>query len=167
MTSLLISHRIIFVMLILSTWSAFASEKEVQCIWGVLLRATRSRIGENCVINRRCYLDGRAGIEIGNNVGISPESYILSLTHSIQDPEFRTVKGPVSIQDYVWIGVRAIILPGVHLSEGCVVGAGAVVSKSFPPYKVIAGVPAKVIGDRQPTMNYVLSYFPFFDTDVC
>ena len=55
------------------------------------------------------------------------------------------VNGDVLLDDYVFIGTRAIVLPGVHLGKGCVVASGAVVTKSFPEYSVVAGVPAKVI----------------------
>ena len=54
----------------------------------------------------------------------------------------------VVIEDDVWIGSRVTILPGVHIGEGCIVGASAVVTKSVPPYCIIAGNPAKIIKYR-------------------
>ncbi|MDP2228898.1 MAG: DapH/DapD/GlmU-related protein, partial [Moraxellaceae bacterium] len=57
--------------------------------------------------------------------------------------------GAVTIQDDVWIGARAIILPGVLIGQGAVIAAGAVVTKSVPAYGVYAGVPAKAIGERK------------------
>ncbi|MEE1104690.1 MAG: DapH/DapD/GlmU-related protein, partial [Ruminococcus sp.] len=56
---------------------------------------------------------------------------------------------PVTIGDDCWIGRRVMILPGVHIAEGCVIGAGAVVTKNIPPYSVAAGVPARVIKSRK------------------
>lgn len=123
-------------------------------------------IGHNSVINRKCYLDGRVGIRIGSNVSISPEVCIVSLGHDPQSPNFETTPGFVEIEDYVWIGIRAIILPGVKLGEGCVIGAGAVVTKNVEPYTIVAGVPAKKIGERHKDLKYTLNYFPPFDTDV-
>ena len=55
---------------------------------------------------------------------------------------------PVTIGNDVWIGRRVIILPGVTISDGCVIGAGAVVTKDMPAYSIVGGVPAKVIKSR-------------------
>lgn len=56
---------------------------------------------------------------------------------------------PVVIEDDVWIGSRVIILPGVTIGKGSVIGASAVVSKSVPPYSVVAGNPAKIVKTRK------------------
>lgn len=133
---------------------------------GCFFTGTAVKIGSNSIINRNCYIDGRAGIEIGNNVSISPEAYILSLDHDPQSINFDTIPSRTIIHDYVWIGVRAIILPGIDLKEGCVVGAGAVVTKTPEPYTIIAGVPAVKIGERTKELNYMPKYRPFFNTDV-
>ena len=123
-------------------------------------------IGDNVVVNRNCYLDGRIGIEIKNNVSISPEVYIVSLEHDPDSSAFTTRGGQVVIEDYVWVGVRAILTPGVVLGEGVVVGAGAVVSKSINPYRIAVGVPAREIRDRSRNLEYKCCYFPWFDSDV-
>ena len=123
-------------------------------------------LGDNVVVNRNCYLDGRIGIEVKNNVSISPEVYIVSMEHDPDSPVFATRGAKVVIEDNVWIGVRAIIGPGVTLGEGAVVGAGAVVTKSINPYRVAVGVPAREIRDRNRNLNYKCRYFPWFDTDV-
>jgi acetyltransferase-like isoleucine patch superfamily enzyme len=123
-------------------------------------------IGDNVVINRRTYLDGRIGITIKNNVSISPEVYIVSMEHDPNDPFFATRGGEVVIEDHAWIGARAMILPGIHIGEGAVVGACAVVTKDVNPYQIVAGVPARPIGQRSKQINYRCRYFPWFDTDV-
>lgn len=133
---------------------------------GCFVTGRRIAIGDHTVINRRCHLDGRRSLSIGRNVSISPECYIVTLDHRTDSPDFATVEGPVAIGDYAWIGARAMILPGVELGEGAVAGAGAVVTKSVPPYAVVAGVPAKPIGERARGLRYTLSYFPYYDTDV-
>ena len=56
---------------------------------------------------------------------------------------------PVFVGNDVWLGDRVIILPGVHIGDGCIIGAGSVVTRDIPPYSVAAGVPAKVIKDRK------------------
>ena len=123
-------------------------------------------IGDHSVINRRVHLDGRKPLRIGRNVSISPECYFVTLDHRTDSPDFETVEGPVSVGDYAWIGARAMILPGVELGEGAVVGAGAVVTRPVAPFAIVAGVPAKPIGERARGLRYTLDYFPLFDTDI-
>lgn len=123
-------------------------------------------IGDNVVINRNCYLDGRIGVEIKNNVSISPEVYIVSMEHDPNSPDFATRGDKVTIEDNAWIGVRAIVGPGVILGEGAVIGAGALVIKSVNPYRIAVGVPAHEISDRNRNLNYNVRYFPWFDTDI-
>ena len=55
---------------------------------------------------------------------------------------------PVYIGNDVWIGDRVLILPGVHIGDGSIIAAGAVVTKDVPPYSIVAGVPARKIRDR-------------------
>lgn len=123
-------------------------------------------IGNNCVINRQCYLDGRQGIKIGNNVNVSFQACLLSLHHDVHQPEFPAVGAPVQIGDHAWIGARAVILPGVTIGEGAVVASGAVVRKDVPSYTIVGGVPAKKIGERPQGMVYLTDFHPYFDTDI-
>jgi acetyltransferase-like isoleucine patch superfamily enzyme len=123
-------------------------------------------IGDNVVVNRNCYLDGRIGLEIGDNVSISPEVYIASMEHDPDSPSFATRGGKVVIESNVWIGARALITPGVTLGEGSVIGAGAVVTKSINPYRIAVGVPARELRDRNRAIHYKCRYSPWFDTDV-
>ena len=133
---------------------------------GAFVTGQNIRIGNNVVINRRVYLDGRIGIKIENNVSISPEVYIVSMEHDPNDPMFATRGGEVVIEKHVWIGARAMIMPGIRIGEGAVVGACAVVTKDVEPYQVVAGVPARPIGQRSRQIEYRVKYFPWFDTDI-
>jgi maltose O-acetyltransferase len=113
------------------------------------IRRRRVAIGRNSLINRDCTLDTRSGLTIGDNVSISPEVMILGGSHDYNDPTFRYVDaGPVTIEDHVWIGSRAMILPGVTVGRGAVVAAGSVVTKDVAPMVVVAGVPAKPVAVR-------------------
>jgi len=56
---------------------------------------------------------------------------------------------PVIIGDDVWIGTRAIIMPGVKISNGSIIGAAAVVTKDVPDFAIVGGVPARIIGSRK------------------
>ncbi|WP_284641764.1 acyltransferase [Paenibacillus silviterrae] len=120
------------------------------------------RIGEHSVVNRDCLLDGRGKLVIGRNVSISPEVMVLTAEHEVNAHDFAGVEQPVVIEDYVWIGSRAVILPGVTLGEGAVVAAGAVVTKDVPAYSIVGGVPAKQLGTRSRELAYTLSYQRWF-----
>jgi acetyltransferase-like isoleucine patch superfamily enzyme len=112
------------------------------------VRADGIRIGAHSRINRRCTLDLRGGLELGENVSVSPEVVILTAGHQMADPGFRVELKRVLIDDYVWIGTRAMIMPGVTLGRGCVVAAGAVVTRDVPPLAVVAGIPAREVARR-------------------
>lgn len=134
---------------------------------GCFFAGNNIKIGSNTVIARKCYLDGRAGlIDIRDNVSIAPEAYIITMSHLVDSPLFDVVIKPVIIEDYVWIGARVMILPGVTAGKGCVLAAASVVTKSVEPYTVMAGSPAKKIGERTRDLSYNLNYFPLFDSDI-
>jgi maltose O-acetyltransferase len=116
-------------------------------------------IGSHTVINQRVYLDGRGGLVIGDNVNISSHVLLVAGTHDVQDgAAFRGEARRIVIEDYAWICTRAIILPGVTVGRGAVVAAGAVVTKSVTPHAIVAGVPARTIGQRTADLSYQLSY---------
>lgn len=123
-------------------------------------------IGNNTVINRGTYLDGRVALKIGNNVSISNYCYIQTLTHDPQSPDFKCLLEPVTIEDNVWIGAKAIILTGVKLGEGCVIGAGSIVTKDIPAYSIAVGSPAKVVKKRNNNIGYKIKFLPLFDSDL-
>ena len=123
-------------------------------------------IGKNSVINRGTYLDGRVRLTIGNNVNISNYCYIQTLTHDPHSSDFKCLLEPVTIENNVWIGAKAIVLTGVKIGEGAVIGAGAVVTKNIPPYTIAVGSPAKVIKKRARKLRYKTKFFPLFDSDV-
>ena len=126
------------------------------------LNPRKVSLGNQNVINFGCLLDGRKyRIVTGDNVSIGPEATILTLGHDPQSPDFADQGGDVVIGDRVWIGYRAIILPGVSIGEGAVVAAGAVVSKDVDPFTIVAGVPARKIGSRNPNLVYELNYQPW------
>ena len=116
-------------------------------------------IGNNTVINQHCLLDGRGGLRIGDNVNISSHVLLVAGKHDINDGhEFQGSIQPIIIEDYVWLCTRSTILAGVTVGRGAVVAAGAVVTKSVNAYDVVAGVPAKKIGERNTDLAYNLVY---------
>lgn len=92
------------------------------------------------------FIDASNGIEIGDHTNIGPNVGLISKNHDVIDNTLYTVDGPIRLGAFCWIGMGAIILPGVVLGDHTIVGAGAVVTKSFPDgYCIIAGNPARVI----------------------
>lgn len=107
------------------------------------------KIGKDTIIGERAVLDGRDRLEIGDHVDIASEVMIYNGEHDVNDENFKATFARVVIEDYVFIGPRAIILPGVTLGKGVVVGAGAVVTHDVNAGEIVGGVPAKVIGMRK------------------
>ena len=111
-----------------------------------------TELGENSGIGRNCEIMN--GVTIGDNVMIGPEVYMCTETHNFSDTSVPMCKQgykerkPIVIEDDVWIGAKAIILPGVTVGTGSVIGAGTVVPRSIPPYSVVVGNPARVVKSR-------------------
>lgn len=113
------------------------------------------RIGADSIIGESVVLDGRGKLTIGDHVALASEVMIYNSKHDIEHDDFAAITEPVKIDDYVFIGPRAIILPGVKVGRGAIVAAGAVVTKSVPPFAIVGGVPSKIIGERR---NKSLTY---------
>lgn len=110
-------------------------------------------IGEDFRIQNNCLVDYSGGLKIGNNVYISENSRVMTHNHSIDikaegkkgDQDF--IPTPLNIEDNVWIGARSIILPGVtRLGRCSMVGSGTVIRNEVPPYAIMVGNPAKIVG---------------------
>ena len=114
-------------------------------------------VGSFSHINRGCVIDGRGGLTIGNSVSVSFGVYLMTGGHDASSSSFAGKFRPIVIDDYAWIGVGAKILQGVHIGQGAVVAAGAVVTKDVPPYDVVAGVPAVKISERNIKPDYKCS----------
>ena len=136
-------------------------------------------IGHNTVIGNDAFLDGRhkrnggsyvrdfffparRPLQIGNNVSIAGEVRIFTMQHDIDSPDFGESEGEVIIDDYVVIGTRVTILPGVHIGKGAVVASGAVVTRDAEPYSLVGGVPAKHIRYRSKDLRYKLKFARLF-----
>ncbi len=137
--------------------------KEVKITDGVFLhcgqydkkiRRGKIDIGDYTYIGPNCVLFGEGEIEIGSYCMIAPGTVITSQQHTFTRCDIPMRKQPsehakIVIEDDVWIGSNAVILPGIRIGQGSVIGAGAVVTKDIPPYSVAVGVPARVIKKRQ------------------
>jgi maltose O-acetyltransferase len=114
-------------------------------------------VGNHVQINEDCWI---RNVKIGNYVMIAPKVMILNYGHITDTTEVpmilqgtRRYKQTI-IEDDVWVGARSIILPGIHIGEGAIVGAGAVVTKDVEPYSVMAGNPARLIKFRKSIQKY-------------
>jgi len=107
----------------------------------------RSQLGQNARIGGE--------VNIGDDVIMGPDVIIMAISHEFSNIDIpinkqgQTEDKEVIIGNDVWIGTRAIILPGVEIGAHSIIGAGSVVTKSFPPFSIIAGVPAKLIKVRK------------------
>jgi acetyltransferase-like isoleucine patch superfamily enzyme len=109
-------------------------------------------VGDSCSINAFVHIWGTGGVQIGNRVMIASHVAISSLTHDHRQESMRhspVVRKSIVIEDDVWIGAGAVILPGIKLGTGSVVGAGAIVTKDVPPLAIVVGNPARIINMRQ------------------
>lgn len=114
-------------------------------------------IGDNSGVGINCEVHGP--VSIGSDVMMAPEVVIYTSNHKFERMDISmaqqglTENKPVTIGNDVWIGRRAMIMPGVTIGDGSVIGAGAIVTKDVPQYSVVAGVPAKVVKYRKNNDN--------------
>jgi len=106
-------------------------------------------LGANTEVGARCLLDARGGLWIGDHVVLSDDVHLLGGGHDINHPDFLPVPIPTVVEDHVWIGNRAMILPCL-IHRGAVVRAHAMVRKDVPELQIVGGNPAKPIGERSP-----------------
>ncbi len=112
----------------------------------------RVKFGQSCQINQNTYIEEA---EIGNYVMIAPNVTIMSSTHNYERTDIpmifqgETTGKKVTVEDDVWLGRNVLVMPGVKIGRGSIVAAGAVVTRDVPEYKIVGGVPAKIIKDRK------------------
>lgn len=111
-------------------------------------------VGDNSSLGINCYIGCGGGVTIGKNVMMGPYVSIHSENHNHSEDNVPmkdqgVSRGKVVIEDDCWLGAGSRILSGVTIGQGSIVAAGAIVTKSCPPYSKLAGVPAKIISKRQ------------------
>ncbi len=126
-------------------WTFFETQGEAQI-----------DIGENVTINDGVFLTAHAGISVGHNVMVGEYTSIRDANHGIRKgvPVRKQphAAAPVVLGEDAWIGRGVIVTRGVRVGEGAVVGANSVVTHDVPPYVIVAGAPAKRIGERREVM---------------
>lgn len=112
----------------------------------------RLTVGDYTFLGRGCEIDVAARVTIGAHTLLAPGVFLTDHSHRHARAQRLDEQGidtaPVTIGNDVWLGTRCVVLAGVTIGDGAIVGAGAVVTKDVEPYAIVAGVPAKVIGQR-------------------
>ncbi|MBI5017695.1 MAG: acyltransferase [Deltaproteobacteria bacterium] len=114
-------------------------------------------MGRSCAISNNCFLNGgEEGIDIGDYVMIGPGSTVVAFNHGFADCGIPMIKQPfeharVVMGDDIWIGANCTVTAGVRIGTGSIVGANSAVTKDVPPFAIVGGVPARVIGSRKAT----------------
>jgi acetyltransferase-like isoleucine patch superfamily enzyme len=134
--------------LILGKWVHLGANTALRCHEGTLSLGDKSNLARDISVN--CYLD----VEIGDSALIADGVYISDFDHRFEDlttaiKDQGITKSRVRIERDVWLGTKVTVCRGVHIGEGTVVGANAVVTKDLPAFSVAVGVPARVIKDRK------------------
>ena len=126
---------------------------------GCFILCQHLEIGEDTVIGPCVLMNG--DIFIGKHCSVTHDVFLEGVTHDKNSPEFKGVSSPIIIEDYAWIGIRSVILPGVTIGRGAIVGANSTVTKTVSPLDIVAGSPAKTIGTRDiDACQYVHGYRP-------
>ena len=119
-------------------------------------------LGKRVIVNEYCYLDGRFGIEINHDVGISAYTKIITGTHLPDSIDFKYSGAKVIIRHHAWLCTGATVLLGSIISEKTVIGAESVYKGISEPNDIIIGNPGKVIRKRNCDVEYKLEYECFF-----
>lgn len=120
-----------------------------KCYFG---NGKRLKVGDRSQLGQNSRLNG--DITIGSDVMMGPDVIMMATSHAFDkidlpiNQQGESVESPIIIGDDVWVGTRVIILPGVSIGSNSIIGAGSVVTKSFPNNSIIAGNPAKLIRTR-------------------
>ena len=139
---------------IISIWGATIGQLSIIGKLNIDGKLSRLYIGESSFIGSNVHFASHEEIIIHNNVTINDGVRILTATHDVCSKYWNTITGKIIINNNVWIATGAIILPNITIGEGAVVGAGAVVTKDVLPFTVVAGNPAKYVGDRIRDLDY-------------
>jgi len=119
-------------------------------------------LGDRVVINQKVLLDGRGTLEIENDTDIATNVSIWTMDHDPNSDSHKPRPRKVHIGHHVWIASGATILPGKTIGDGAVIAANAVVTKDVPPKAIVAGNPARIIGERKNSLQYTLDHHPPF-----
>ncbi|HTU29942.1 MAG TPA: hypothetical protein VMF07_11225 [Solirubrobacteraceae bacterium] len=135
----------------IDAWRALGAQIGDDVFIGARFEVTQPQnltIGYNTKLPGKVWIDSAYPVAIGHDVAVNDDLTILTAEHDVNSADFDGIGEPTSIGDYAWLPTRIIVLPGANVGEGAVVGAGSVVTRPVEPYTIVAGNPARKIGDR-------------------
>ncbi len=135
----------------IQAWRALGAEIEENVFIGARFEVTEPanlKIGYNTKLPGKIWIDSAYPVVIGHDVAVNDDLTILTAEHDVNSADFAGTGAPTSIGDYAWLPTKIILLPGANVGEGAVVGAGSVVTRPVESYTIVAGNPARKIGDR-------------------
>jgi acetyltransferase-like isoleucine patch superfamily enzyme len=139
-------------------WLLKLNKQRVTILPGYTATSIRNiHFGTDVLLSHQAFLQGAGGLKFGNKIMVGPRVSFITAGHDLSSRESSSAL--ISIQDGVWIGANATILPGVTVGKGAVVAAGAVVNRDVPPGVVVGGVPARVIS----TLSGKISDITYFE----
>jgi acetyltransferase-like isoleucine patch superfamily enzyme len=101
-------------------------------------------------LSNGCYIQGKNGIKIGNNLRMGPGAGLISANHNPDNYDQWLKDKPIQIGDNVWIGMNAVILPGITIGDNVIIGANSLVRQDISSNTIVAGNPAVVIRSKPP-----------------
>ena len=108
----------------------------------------RLRVGDNCWLGERCWIDNMEDVALGDNVVVSQGAYLCSGNHDWSDPGMGLTPQPIVVEDGAWIGAFARVAPGRRIAEQSILVLGAVALKDTEPRGIYAGNPADLVRRR-------------------
>jgi putative colanic acid biosynthesis acetyltransferase WcaF len=110
-------------------------------------------VGDHCWIGQDAWIDNLADVRIGSHACVSQGVYLCTGSHDYRSRTFDLIVEPIIIEDGAWVAARSTVLPGVTVGANAIVAGGSIVTRDVPPATVVAGNPAKPIGEREPPRN--------------
>lgn len=109
-------------------------------------------VGKGVFINTGCHFQDQGGITLGDGTFLGNNVVLTTMNHDFDPAKRRTTyPAPIVTGKNVWLGSSVTVVPGVHIGDGAIVAAGAVVTRDVPPNTIVAGVPARVVRTIDPT----------------
>lgn len=105
-------------------------------------------IGDGCAVGDEAWLYNLVKIKLEDGVWVSQRSFLCTGSHNIYDGKMTTITAPVIVGKKAWVGACCFVKHGIRIGEGAVIGAGSVVTKDLPPWKICVGNPCKPVKDR-------------------